>query len=171
MNGKGKPSKKETQKLLSQRLTEIDSGKYREIQRATFEEFTQLWMTRYLQDVKFVKSSTAGTYPSAMRSRLLPFFGHYSLTNLTPGLIQSFVSELSEDGLSTHSIHNCLTSLTTMLKRAVKWGYHQTSPMQLVDRPKLRHEERPILTPDQLRKFLEHVDDEWHTFFLVMAMQ
>ena len=35
----GNPSKKNTEKLLAQRITEVNSGTYREIKKTTFGEF------------------------------------------------------------------------------------------------------------------------------------
>ncbi|MDP6779885.1 MAG: hypothetical protein QGI83_24215 [Candidatus Latescibacteria bacterium] len=59
--------------------------------------------------------------------------------------------------LSPASIRNHPASLGRYLKHASQWGYLRINPRPLVEMPKLKHQERRIISPDQVGRFLEKV--------------
>ena len=163
-------TKKNSEKLLAQRVTEINRGEYREIKKVTFAEFAERWLSDYVDDPNHIKPSSAEQYRSVFSVHLMPFFAEYALTDLTPDLVQGFVSELSKSGLSPDTIRNILAPLTRMLKHAVQWGYLRSSPMPFVQKPRLQHRERPFLSPGQVRVFLEHVPSPLYPFFVTATL-
>ena len=46
---KGGKTKKDAQRVLTEKLSEIDNGTYKEIPKATLNEFADLWIKGYVQ--------------------------------------------------------------------------------------------------------------------------
>ena len=57
-----------------------------------------------------------------------------------------------------------------MFKHAVKWGYIKYSPAEGVERPRVEKEEMDVLTPEEIRLFLDHVTLKYRTFFLTAIL-
>ncbi len=162
--------KEDAQRLLNQRLSELDQGEYREIQKITFTEYTERWLRDYVNDPNHIKPSTANSYRRIIDKRLLPFFGDYSLTSITVETVEGFVAILSKEGLSPNTIQNQLVPLTSMFNAALRQGYMKTSPMPLVKKPRVRKKEMRFLSAIELRRFLEVVPDLWQSFFATAAL-
>ena len=163
-------TKRHAEQLLAQRIAEIDRGEYVEIKKVTFREFAARWLSDYVDDPNHIKASSATAYRSSFEVHLIPAFAEYALTDVRPEVIQAFISKLSKAGLSPQTIKNTLTPLTTMFKHAVQWGYLRTSPMPFVERPKVRRVETAHLTPDEVRRFLQHVPEDRYAFYLTAVM-
>ena len=163
-------TKKNAEKLLTQRIHEIDRGEYREIQRVSFAEFAERWLRDYVDDPNHVKHSTAHYYHRTFKARLLPTFGSYPLVSITADRIQTFVAEMSREGLSPASIRNYAAPLGKCLKHAVQWGYLRNNPMPSVEMPRLKREEKRFLSPTQVGQLLHNVPDQWKPLFTTAAL-
>ena len=146
--------KEDAERLLAQRLREVDQGEYREIQKTTFAEFAARWIRDYVEDPNHVKQSTTSTYKGIFKRRLLPFFGEYPLTAITSERVQEFTSGMSREGLAPKTIHNHLIPLGAMFNAAVRLGYLKSTPMTNVQKPKLRRREmaKALVNLKDLRK-------------------
>jgi hypothetical protein len=69
-NKHGRQTKKDAQRLLTQRINEINTGTYREIKKVTFNEFAEKWFADYVDDTNHLKPSTAQAYRSCRCGRL-----------------------------------------------------------------------------------------------------
>ena len=163
-------TKKNAEKLLAMRVSEIARGVYQEIKKDTFSEFAERWLRDYAGDTNHVKQSTGAHYVRIFKAQLLPFFGSRRLTDITPELVQEFITLQSQEGKLPQTVRNYLTPLGKMLKHAVQWGYLRTSPMPYVQLPRVRRKEMAFLTGDQARALLEKVPEEWRPLFLVGVM-
>jgi integrase len=170
LNEKGRPTKKEAEKLLAQRMTELDSGSYREIKKMTFREFAENWLRDYAGDTNHIKESTASRYVAVINAHHIPFFGDYYLADITPVIVQEFISYMSNIPLQASTIQSHLAPLTKMMTHAVKWGYLRHSPMPLVERPKVRQKEMSFLSGTEVKRMVDQVPGEWYTFFLTAAL-
>jgi integrase len=170
LNEKGRPTKKEAEKLLAQRMTELDSGSYREIKKVTFREFAEDWLRDYAGDTNHIKESTATRYVAVINAHHIPFFGDCYLADITPALVQEFITYMSKIPLKASTIQSHLAPLTKMMSHAVKWGFLRNSPMPMVERPKVRKQEVRFLSGVEVKLMLGHVPGEWYPFFLTAAL-
>lgn len=162
--------KEDAQSLLTQRLRELEQGEYREVQKATFAEFAAHWLSTYVDNPHQMKRSSADRYRRILNGRLLPYFGEYPLTGITTERVQAFVSDLAKEGLSPKTVQSYLIPLQSMFTAAIRQGYIKRSPVDLVQKPKLRQKETAFLSAVELRRFLAAVDPEWRTFFTVLGL-
>ena len=106
--------------------------------------------------------SYAGQRRSYLQNRLLPRFGPYALADIKPMLIDQWVLELRDTGLSPASCNRILSTLKVMLAEAVRLGLLPVNPASAVGKLKEEPKERGILTRDELKALfgpgaLEHV--------------
>ena len=96
LNGKrkwirGGDTKKDAQRVLTEKLSEINQGTYREVIKAKFRDFSEKWIKDYAE-VK-VKPSTLAGYKNIIAKLLNPAFGDFNLIDITTGLLQSHTAE------------------------------------------------------------------------------
>lgn len=116
------PTEKLARRAADQIITRagINSLDYLPGKVATLDEFAVLWARDILP---LQKPSSQAVERSHLKKHLLPALGQLKLEVIQPQLAQSFVRQLSSEGLSTKSIRNILMTLSSMLKTAKEWGY------------------------------------------------
>ena len=68
---KGGPAKKDAQRVLNEKLSELSNGLYKDLPKATFEQFTAIWIRDYAE--MSLKPSTKRSYKNII-GRFLPIF-------------------------------------------------------------------------------------------------
>jgi integrase len=159
----GKP-KKEADRKLTEIVGDVHNGTYREIKKATFADFSKLWLSSYAESK--TKPSTLRSYKDIINKHLVPVMGDYLLTELTTGRLQKYVA-LRLQKVKPKTVINEIVVLKEMFKHAVRWGYLRVSPAEYVERPRVEKEEMDILTPDESNLLLEHVTPKYRPFFLM----
>ena len=96
---------------LTEVLSEIDQGTYSRPPAMTFEQFAETWLSGRRQ----IRGSTESGYGSIIRKQLIPRLGSMVVSGLRFTQIESAVSGMIEDELSSKTIHNAVTLLRTML--------------------------------------------------------
>ena len=162
-------SKRNAEKLLAKRINQINDGTYQESEKILFEEYSLRWLADYAKIS--VKVSTYNSYESIVRIHLNPRFGKQFLNRISTADIQKFVSEkITKENLTPKSVVNFLIPLKEMFKHAVAWGYIKRDPSLYVKRPRVELEEMDFFTPEELRIFLEHVNQNHYSLFLTAVM-
>lgn len=159
---KGGKSKKDAQRVLREALFEIDNGVFKEIPRATFKEFADIWLERHVQT--HLKASTAHGYRKIV-TRNLSCFNDYRLSEMTTGQLQAYVAKRSK-AVSAKTVCNDIMVMKKLFKHARKWGYVKISPAEDVDRPKVKSTEVEVLDPDEFKKLMAEVHPHYQTAFL-----
>lgn len=153
-------NKKEAERVLADRLSEINGGTYAKLTEATFEEFSILWLEKYAEPR--LKGSTIESYARHLRLHWIPAFGSARLTRISTGQIEQVVNDLLTGGLSGKSVNNALVVIKLMLKHAVRWNYLVVNPAEQVQRVRVEREEMRAMTPEQARRLLASADpDAW----------
>lgn len=162
-------SKHTAEKVLAQRLDQINSGDYQELPQVRFAEFAEKWLKDYAE--VSTKQSTYRSYADGIRLHLNPHLGDLWLHKITAGHIQEIVSKkITEDGLAPKSVGNLLVILKRMLYHAVVWGYLRRNPAALVQKPRVEREEMDVLNPEEVRLFLQHARAKHFAFFLTAVL-
>ncbi|MGO9138366.1 MAG: tyrosine-type recombinase/integrase [Syntrophales bacterium] len=191
LNGKRKwfkgGKRKDAERVLGERLSEISNGTYREIPKTTFKEFAELWIRNHAENN--VKPSTLAGYNHIIDKRLNPKFEHFLMTDIHPALIQSYVTKRKQDIdargkkkaegqesespkkiVSAKTISNEIVVMKEMFKHAHQWGYVKVNPAEHLQRPKMVKPEIEILEPVEFNKLLEHSGELYRVAFLTAIL-
>ena len=167
LNGKRKwfkgGTKKDAQKVLNDRLSEIGQGTYRELTKKTFKEFAGVWIDSYA--TSSVKPSTLAGYEDIIERLLEPAFGHYQMTDIMTGHLQTFVSDRLKS-VSAKTATNEIVVIKEMFKHALRWGYLKLNPAEYLERPRLTKPEIEILSPAEITLLLEKAGGHYRIAFL-----
>ncbi len=167
LNGKRKwfkgGTKKDAQKVLNDKLYEIGNGTYRELTKATFKEFSDVWLTSYA--ATSVKPSTLAGYKDMIERLLKPAFGHYQITDIMTGHLQAFVADRLKS-VSAKTATNEIVVIKEMFKHALRWGYLKLNPAEYVERPRITKPEIEILSPAEIGALLENASGHYRIAFL-----
>jgi len=162
-------NKKNAEKLLAKRLTEIDGGEFIEPSKMTFAEFQRIWMEKYAIGEGQIRPSTLDLYNGHFRNHLIPAFGAMVLSQIGVEDIQGFKAIKTASGLSPQTVKHLLRLLRQMLNHAIDWGYVRENPTKKVRNPKKPKKDMDCLTPEEVGVFLSHVPDKWYPFMLTIV--
>jgi integrase len=160
---KGGHTKKAAQRVLNEKLTEIDQGTYRELKKATFKEFSEAWLKSYAEPS--VKPSTLAGYKDIIKRLFEPAFGHYSMSDIATGHLQTFVADRIKS-VSAKTVTNEIVVMKEMFKHAQRWGYLKHNPAEYVERPRSTKPEIEILSPEEVNKMLGKANAHYRIAFL-----
>jgi integrase len=139
----------------------LDSGQFAALEAR--HQAKKLTFASFMAEFKANYSRWGPTTWAGNKSRLQRLeeeFGDIPLNGLTARHIESFLARKREhDGVTIATTNRYLTTLKTILKMAVRWGYLPTSP---ADSLKMLKEETQIpaaLTEDQLACLLRELPD------------
>jgi integrase len=102
-----------------------------------------------------VTSREEGRIMANLRIRHRQVFGDMNIEDISNQDIQQFVTELQRRNYAPHSIDHYHNVLSTVLTKAVKWGYIHTNPARGVELPRIvPKREQWILTLPQAAQVL-----------------
>lgn len=174
VNGKQKwksigPNKREAEQALIEIMRQVHRGEYQELKKISFADFAHKWLNDYAEGT--VKPSTYSSYKHIIQTHLILYFGDFQLRNITPDIVQGYVSRKMRQGvLSPKTINNTLVPLKKMLKHAVRWGYLRQNPAQHVEKPRVEPVEMSFLTPGEVGLFLKEVNPDYYPLFLTAVL-
>jgi hypothetical protein len=117
------------------------------------------------------------SYQLNVEGHIVPALGRVPLQRLTPPQLTAFYRTLLDGGrrndrggLAPKTVRNIHGALHTALKDAVRWGYVARNVATAADLPKGMTPEMHVWNPEQLRTFLEHVqEDRLYAAWLLLA--
>ena len=119
-------SRREADKELVNFVYEVENGIVLQNSSMTFKEFTDLWAKNYGE--KELAPKTYERYKGMLKSRIIPYFGHYKLCNIKPTHIMNFYDYLSKDHqLKRCKNHNGKTVMKSLSSKASNNCLHWTS--------------------------------------------
>jgi integrase len=159
----GTPSKREAQRVLAHVLAEYNAGAPLPTPRAgspLLGAFLAQWME---SKGKRLRRSTAQSYGSIVRHRLIPNLGRHRLADLTPQLLETYLlAEMDSPrldrrtaALSPGYVAYEANVLKAACADAVRWGLLLANPMDRVALPRVPRREPQYFTPAQATRFLE----------------
>lgn len=148
--------------LVSMQKT-VHDGDYKELKEISFAEFAHIWLSDYA--ALYQKPSTLYSNTKSFESSLIPFFGDVKLTAIETVDVQKYVAHRFSEGKAPATVRKQLILLKTMFKQAISWGYLKTNPAADVKPPKEEYTEMRHLTPDEIKLFLDQVDERYYALF------
>jgi integrase len=156
-------NRSKAERELGKRLAAVEEQGYRKPDKLTFDAFTKRFQEEYLPG-RNLKPTTLENYGYILDGHLLPHFGRRQLADLEaePELIDSYISQKTQQGLSPKTIHNHLLLLNLMLRRATVWRLIRTNPVASIDRPRLCPPEMNVLTEVEIARLAAAYDQLSH---------
>jgi integrase len=142
----------------------------------TFHEYASLWLRRRVAEG--IAENTRKDYLWQLSNHLLPFFGSYRLSGITPQLVEAFKEHKLDDrarviaaaeagerltdrdgrlrrALSNTSLNKFLVLLTAILETAVRREWIADNPAVRVERLRVRRRKGAILEADELESLID----------------
>ena len=165
-------TKKDAEVELAKFVTEVQNGLIIDGKSLKFSEFTEIWKRDY--GSKELAPSTYKRYCRILETRLLPYFGHFSINKIRPTDIMKFYDLLEKDTqlvrkkgnngsktkkpLSGKTILEHHRLLRAMLHKAVYWQLIVTNPAERVQPPKARKTKRRSYDDEQTKILIENLE-------------
>lgn len=165
-------TKKDAEVELAKFVTEVQNGLVIDGKSLKFSEFTEIWKRDYAS--KELAPSTYKRYCRMLKTRLLPYFGHFYINKIKPTDIMKFYDLLEKDTqlvrkkgnngsktkkpLSGKTILEHHRLLRAMLHKAVYWQLIVANPAERVQSPKARKPKRRSYDDEQTKILLENLE-------------
>ena len=123
----------------------------------TYKKWMEEWLTHYIKPSN--KQRTYEQYCKIAKIHILPRLGNYELTDLTPFVLQKFVTDLTVNGnkrtckgLSPNFVKTIISVLQNSLKTAHLVGYLPEYTANKIKRPKIVEKQVDCFTLAEQKK-------------------
>ena len=158
-------TKSEAQTELAKFVSEVETGLVVDGKTPTFKQYVDIWSRDYAS--KELAPATYCRYMGMLKSRIIPYFGHYKLDQIKPTDIMRFYDLLEKDTqyikkrgnnnkksqkpLSPKTILEHHRLISSMLHRAVYWQLIISNPSDRVQPPKTQRPKRLSYDEEQTK--------------------
>lgn len=157
------PTRRLAGRALQDRLSVINHVNYRPRPTATFAPFAGSWESKVLRQFG---ASTAINYRVHVRKHLVPFFGKHAMKDVTPELVQLFVSRAKA---SPKTLRNICVTLQSMWRSARAWGYVTHDLMSGVVLPTQKRVQRFFFSAEEVKTIIGAASEPYRTFYGLAA--
>ncbi len=120
------------------------------------------WLTNYV--MPSAKDKTYTRYADIVDQHLVPKFGDYEIEDLTPIVVQKYITELMQNGnlrtgkgLSANSINSIITVIQGSMSTAHLLGLVSVYEMNKLKRPKTQEKPIEVFTPNEQKQIEQAV--------------
>ena len=129
-----------------------------------YKEWLNEWLECYVKPT--TKSKTYIRYSEIVRGHIIPKIGSYEIGELTPLILQRFVTELlsggnlkTGTGLSSNSVNGIITVIQNSLKSAFAIGIVSGYNADKIKRPKVKEKQVVCFTKQEQRQIEQAIVD------------
>ena len=153
-------TKKQAEKVLRKIESEIVEGKW-DVRDAKDVPFSQL-VDEYLVYAEANKAKSTFTVNKIrIEAHLKPYLGDKLLSQITPQIVDDYKAMRLRDGISPGSMNQEITTLSHMLRMAVRWKYIDRNVVSSVDRMKTPETPRRFLGQEEIQRLVEAAKDHY----------
>ena len=161
----GFATKKEAEEAGTAALAEYNGGGYIKPKEIVVADFLDIWLEEYVKIN--LRHKTQLCYIGIVKNHLKPAFGHYQISALNPGIIQTFVNDLKKRDFSERHTSNILSTFTTALNYAIEpLQFIKTNPTQFVKLPRFEKppKQRSVIEQDNFEIIVSRFPEgnKWH---------
>lgn len=124
-----------------------------------YKEWLSEWLENYVKTS--VKERTYGKYADIIRIRLIPTLGDYELNDLTPFIVQRYITELlhhgnlkNGEGLSANTVNLIIAVIQSSMETAHSIGLTDEYKMDKIKRPRMQEKQIACFSPSE-QKIIE----------------
>ncbi|MHC1694035.1 MAG: tyrosine recombinase XerC [Eubacteriales bacterium] len=126
--------KKDAQRVLNEKLNELNRGTYSVPSGVTVEKHMLDWIETYAKPN--LSPSTVRGYLVNINNHTIPYIGNIPLQKLAPIHVQNMINDLQTKGLSPRTIKYAYATLRESLQYAMKMQLIQKNPADFATLPK-----------------------------------
>lgn len=159
-------SPSEADRKLALFIAEVEKGNYNNQSSITFTEMAQMFLDKYAKNN--LSDTTVINYKCQLNKYILDNIGTYKLSKLKKLHIQDFANKLYEGyNLSSKTIKNYINLISSILEKAIEWGYINTNVANNVNIPKNYNKpkkEQEIYNNEEIKLLFEALKNEEEPF-------
>jgi integrase len=150
-------TRKDAKTKLDEALRNYEQGLAVGSKRQTLAKFLTDWLENNAKQT--LRATTYRTYEQHIRLHINPEIGWHQLGELTPAIIQKFMSDKlnGDPPLAPRTVLYTRAVLRRALGQAVRWGMLPRNPAELVDPPRVARSEIKPLSAEEAQALLEAV--------------
>lgn len=157
----------DAEKWLRNEQAKLDRSEWTDprLARTAFAE----WALEWFGTRRHLKPKTLAGYESLLRVHLLPRFGQLPLSGLDPYMIETWVVELTDGGLSASRTRQAHQLLSMILKAAVRSRRLAMNAAEGTPLPRATRRPPRFLTASQVDELAASVPSRYETLIYVLA--
>jgi integrase len=157
----------DAERWLRDQLGKLDRSEWVDprLSRTMFED----WANEWIETRRHLKPKTLDGYQSLLRTHLLPQFGSTPLGAIDPFGIETWVTQLSDGGLSPSRVRQAHQLLSMILKAAVRARLLPRNPAEGTPLPRATRREARFLTAGQVDELVGVVPGRHAALIYVLA--
>lgn len=158
---------REVKKIAAELLRPVNQGLITVGSASTLEEYMEAVYIPTM--LPLLAKSSQERYRGVIKNHLRPQFGEVCLRDMTPLVIQRYLSGLSESSLAYESRDKIRDVLSSILRSAVQYGYLVTNPVEGLRLPRAKRGKlsKPYIRPEQLGILLSVIPEPYATMVYV----
>jgi integrase len=154
----GYPTRKAAQQARTELLGALDRRSYVAPDKTTVAEYLRGQWLPAIQTR--VRPGTWVEYRRKVDTHLIPALGQVPLQQLTTAMLNAHYQQLLAGGTGARTVQYVHATIRKALNDAVRWGLLVRNPAQHAAPPRPRRGELRTWTADELRRFLDGLQDE-----------
>lgn len=127
-----------------------------------YHEWLQEWLENYIKPT--AKTRTFSRYSEIIKQHIIPRLGDYELDEITPGVLQHYITELLQSGnlktgkgLSANSVGGIINVVQNSLRTAFNLGYVKEFTADRIKRPKAQEKAVNCFTAQEQKQIEQAV--------------
>lgn len=139
----------------------------------TLTAWIELWWPSHQIKLKPTSVKSEG---ARIRNHILPWLGEYTLADLNPMIIKSWVAQLlvgdeetERDALAPKTIRNIHGLMYAILQEAVLQKLIKTNPCQRTGLPRVEHKEMRFLTEVEISRLVVAMPPHWRPLVVLLV--
>ena len=132
-----------------------------------YKDWLKEWLENYVAPA--VKARTYNQYVEISKNRIIPYFGECEIEDVTPLIVQRYITELmkngnlkSGEGLSSNSINSIITVIQSSMERAYVMGVIPEYTMNRLKRPRMQERKIECFTTTEQKIIEQAVQRDKH---------
>lgn len=131
-------------------------------EKMKYKDWLKEWLDNYIEPT--VKSRTSDRYSEIVSHHIVPRLGEYELEDLSPSILQRFVTELLQSGnlktgkgLAVNSVNSIINVIQNSLHTAFNLGYIKEYTADRIKRPKAQEKDVSCFSAQEQKKIEQAV--------------
>jgi integrase len=152
------------ERLLAERLNEVNREDYRPEWAGTFALFAEKWEKTILPQHK---PSSQPSERSVIKVHLKPAWGGHRLRDITTEALQAWIAG-KRGSVGPKTIHNLVRTLRSMWATAKDWGYVREDPFAGLVLPEVPKGNTYSFTVEEAIAIIQKAEGKWKLFFRIL---
>lgn len=161
-------TKREAQRAMDLILSPINSLDYRPTHQITFAEFARRWFET-VHPIAYKEGGSQATARRHVRGKLIPAFGNIELKDITTEMLQSYVADSRQRGLTAKYICNIISTMSAMWDVAVSWRYITHTPFANLILPACERSDVEPYPQEEVMKIFRSAEEPFKTFLWILG--